>query len=507
MKRLLEALLLLLILLLAAYLRLHQVSTNPGWYTDETTHIDIARHLLNGENRYLAIQHSTLLFARLPLFEYLLAATFKLFGDGISTLRTLTTLLGVLSVLSLYGVVRWMQGGRTLALTGALLLAIYPQAILYSRFGFSYNLLPPLLLIALAGLWSYLEQDSRSGLALAALLVGLGTTSEVMMMTVIPVVLLVVIWHNRRDGWWALLLMLLPFAFYAGLMLLSSPDAFLFDLRFTLSRVSGFTLIDQVQNLALNYTTLLTQDSWILAGVIGLFLLPQPRLRGLALLMLFIPPAIMGRNIALYSLSFYYLIPLLPLVALGVASLLIQVVRYLDQLLPVTPTVPGRRLITAGLSLIIAVSPLLMLTSLTLRSVETRWQTAIDPFLVVPEDAVNAAAYLRQHVTAPEIIIASPAFGWQLSDRVNVADFQMSVAYTGVDTPHLPYNIPPERWAFDPRLETASWVVVDNLWTNWGAVHIPGVALLHEVETSWRLVYESGAVRVYRRPLTLSGSN
>lgn len=56
-------------------------------------------------------------------------------------------------------------------------------------------------------------------------------------------------------------------------MLLTNPDVFLFDQGFTLTRVSGLTLIDQLQNLALNYTMLLTQDSWILAGVIGLFLL------------------------------------------------------------------------------------------------------------------------------------------------------------------------------------------------------------------------------------------
>lgn len=62
---------------------------------------------------------------------------------------------------------------------------------------------------------------------------------------------------------------LLPFALYAAIMLLTNPDVFLFDLGFTLTRVSGLTLIDQLQNLALNYTTLL----WILAGVIGLFLL------------------------------------------------------------------------------------------------------------------------------------------------------------------------------------------------------------------------------------------
>jgi hypothetical protein len=43
--------------------------------------------------------------------------------------------------------------------------------------------------------------------------------------------------------------------------------------------------------------------------------------------------------------------------------------------------------------------------------------------------------------------------------------------------------------------------VVDNLWRNWGAVHIPGaLALLRAVETGWRRVFEAGAVQVYRNP-------
>ena len=39
---------LILVLGLAAYLRLTHLTHNPGWYTDEGTHLDIARNLLQG---------------------------------------------------------------------------------------------------------------------------------------------------------------------------------------------------------------------------------------------------------------------------------------------------------------------------------------------------------------------------------------------------------------------------------------------------------------------------
>ena len=63
-----------LILILAAYLRLANLAVNPAWYTDEGTHLDIVRHLLDGRVQYLAINQSSLLFSRLPLFELLVRA-------------------------------------------------------------------------------------------------------------------------------------------------------------------------------------------------------------------------------------------------------------------------------------------------------------------------------------------------------------------------------------------------------------------------------------------------
>lgn len=69
------------ILLLASLLRFVNLETNPGWYTDEATHLEVVRHLLNGRIQYFAINQSTLLFSRLPLFELLLATAVQ----GINT--------------------------------------------------------------------------------------------------------------------------------------------------------------------------------------------------------------------------------------------------------------------------------------------------------------------------------------------------------------------------------------------------------------------------------------
>jgi uncharacterized membrane protein len=76
-------------------------------------------------------------------------------------LRTFTALLGTLTVLLGYVAAR-LARGPSLALLAALALAIYPQAIVYSRFGFSYNLLAVLVLTALIGLVQYVQTRRRA---------------------------------------------------------------------------------------------------------------------------------------------------------------------------------------------------------------------------------------------------------------------------------------------------------------------------------------------------------
>src|SRR3989304_3863128 len=185
---------LLLILGLSAYLRLENLVENPGWYSDEGTLLNIAHYLLQGDVRYLVINQSTLLVARLPLFPLILAGISRFFGEGMEVLRTLTAVLGLLSVGMCYLVVRRAleRDGRWLALLSALMMAIYPPAVLYSRLGFSYNLLTPLVLLVFWGCWEYIDRGRRAGLTLAALALGVGSLSDLMILSlVVPVVVVV----------------------------------------------------------------------------------------------------------------------------------------------------------------------------------------------------------------------------------------------------------------------------------------------------------------------------
>jgi len=501
--RRLEIAALLLILALAAYLRLANRADNPGWYADEGTHLDIAQNLLHGRIQYLAISRSTLLFAKMPLFEILLAGLLHAVGGGIGALRAFTGILGVVSVGLLYWAVRRTQDGAApLALLAASMLAIYPQAVLYSRFGFSYNLLAPLVLLAYVGLWEYLNAMRRGWLALASLAVGIGSVSDLWMFTLVVPLTLVVLKRRWRHLLWSLPLSLLPFGLYAAAMLLQAPQAFLFDLHFTLLRLGKLSPPAQLQTLALNYATLVFQDAWIALGLAGLFALRPLRLRRLSLLLFLLPIAILGRTTALFSLGAYYTIPLLPFVGLGVAALVWRgaprVLKTIEGALrpPLRGWGPA---IAAGLLLILAiVTPFVISACMTAGQVRDRFSTHIDPFLIDPHHARKVRRFVNEQSNAGDVVIASPSLAWLL--QANTADVQMAIAAAGQGTPDLPGDIPADRFAFDPRPTQARFVIVDNLWRNWAAPSVPGaLELLRQVET-WPLAFQAGEIEVYANP-------
>lgn len=496
-QRLFELAALLLILILAAHLRLANVATNPAWYTDEGTHLDITRHLLQGRVQYLAINQSWLMFSRLPLFEVLLAWLARLNGVNMETLRWLTGSLGVITVAILYGVLRRIQSSRErwLPLLAALLLAIYPPAVLYNRFGFSYNLLAPLVLIVLLAMSEYTSSRSTRWLAVASLSIGLGTLGDLWMFVMFTPFALTVLIRHWRDLLWCIPLALLPFGLYVAIMLFAVPSAFWFDARFVLSRLNQLPLDQQLTTLAQNAIVLTRQDAWMWLGLIGLLLLKPSRLYGIALAFFAIPIVLLGRTTALFSLSFYYLIPLLPFIALGVASLIrYGVLRVVSRVLK--PPQADRVVVSATM----LIAAVLSVSTLTLiDQVRHGFQTDIDAFLLNPVDAVQAAQYINRQVRIDDVVIASPTLAWALN--ASVADMQMPLAYAGRTTPHLPADVPAERWAFNPAYQQARFVVVDNLWHNWAQPNVAGTTeMLKDIE-AWPVAFRAGDLVVYQNPV------
>jgi 4-amino-4-deoxy-L-arabinose transferase-like glycosyltransferase len=506
-QRLIEWSLLGLILLLAAYLRLVNLADNPGWYTDEGTHLEIAQNLAEGKLQYFAVGKSLMITARQPAFELLLAGAIKLFGSSLMTLRTVTGLLGVVSVAMVYVLLRYTQKDRVLPLLAALITAAHPLSILYTRLGFSYGLLTPLVLMTTLGLVEYWRTGKRGWLALAAGAIGLGITSDLMMGTILPALILVVAFRHPRDLLWSLPVVAAPFALYLGLMLLSAPEAFLFDLEHTLLRLNKRTLPDQVSLLAHNITILLSQDFWMPVGLAGLFLLQPIRLRVIALTVLLLPIVFLGRTVPIYSLSLYYITPLLPFFTIGVAVFIRAGVPYIYQMMnnlfqeqaTIARFKRTTALVAGGTALLIPMLPLFTAFMMTLDNVHGQYPTAIDSFLLDADHTQQALDTVNARVEETDLVIASPGVGWAV--EANTADYQMAVVKLGQGTVDLPVDLGEDRFVFDPTYTGAKFAIVDNLWRNWAAFHMPPVArMLADIETNWPLIFQAGALEVYANP-------
>ncbi|MEO0562192.1 MAG: hypothetical protein AAF125_08760 [Chloroflexota bacterium] len=481
--------LLLIFAVVGIVLRFWKLSHYPAIYTDEATHLEIARQLSLGHIQYFAVQDSWLLFARLPLFEYILAGLFVLFDVELIVVRGLTATCGLLTGLLLYVFLANVARDWRLPLVVFCLWNIFPQAVLYHRFGFSYNLLQPLIVLILWGLYHYHDQRSRRGLLLAVVGLTIGTLSDIIMWSFIPIILLATL-NNWRDGVWAVPLSLLPLSFWAVSQLAAHPQAFLFDLSYTLARTGGGTLHDQLGLLVHNYTVLLG-DTWWLIAIIGWVLLKNRTLQ-VVVGMLLLPLLLVGRTVPLYSLSAYYLIPFLPLVVVGVATF---GVRSWDVL--------GHRfgrLTASGLMISLIGLPLGYTLHQDWQGLMQEQPTPIDRFLVDVDGAREAAQYIDDNVASGSLVVASAPVGWQIDTSIRVLEFQMAAVADGRDAVHIPGNLPATRWAYQTTLAEADYLVVDPLWRNWGAVHIPQVAAILSTLEEWERVHDSHDIEIYRNP-------
>jgi hypothetical protein len=303
-----------------------------------------------------------------------------------------------------------------------------------------------------------------------------------------------------------------PFGVYGGIMLIVNPDAFLFDLNFTLNRLGGIPIGQQLNTISENFTMLLSTDLWFPLGVVGIFLIRPPALRVVSACLVLLTIVIIGRTVALFHLSLYYMSPLFPIVILGVATLTWHGANYLmTSFIPLfahlrfianMPLWTHRLMAGVGIIALIG-APLWYSTQYTVNGIQSRIPTAIDPFLVDGADGEAVIAFFDTIPTENTLILASPSIGWalELYTSAQVADWQMHVAYIGYDAIHLPYNLPHARYAFIPTSDRADYVVIDNIWRNWGNFHVPEALVLYNtIVAEWELIFEAGTLAVYGRP-------
>lgn len=171
-----ERLILISILILAAWLRIYHLDEiPPGVFGDEA---DVGYHayslLRTGKDYYsqfLPVYIHSLAEWRAPLLMYATAPFLGLFGLNEWGLRIPSVFFGLLSLIIFYRLIKKMFQNELVALLSAFFLATSPWHIQYSRMAFELSLL---LFLFLLGIWLFLLSFKRNWLLiLVAILFGL----------------------------------------------------------------------------------------------------------------------------------------------------------------------------------------------------------------------------------------------------------------------------------------------------------------------------------------------
>ena len=407
--------------------------------------------------------------------------------------------------------------GEYLALAAGFFLAIYPKAILYSRLAFSYNLLAPIVVVIFWSSYKYLNTGNVKELFLSSILIGIGTISDIMMFTFLPAILVITLYKDWKDLYVPLLVSIFPFFLYSSVMYIRVPEAFLFDFRYTFFRLGSIPLIGQYPYIAMNYASLIFKDYWWTVAVTGIFMLRGKKIKYLVFIMLFVPLFALGRTTSLSGLGYYYLIPLFPLLAVGIAGFVMKGLpevfnmvhygseEYLTRLIGIFRKIdlhrfakPGIFILTSLILFVLILSPIVMTGALGAYQAITGIRSDVDSVLVDPVAGGEAINYVNARITSNDLVITSPALAWAVD--ANAADFQMALAYEGKETMHFPMDIPKDRFSYSVNFRDAAYIVIDPIWKNWAVLNMDGVQRMVDEVNEWPLVLAVGEVEVYKNP-------
>jgi hypothetical protein len=159
-------LLLVGILLLAAFLRLYQLDhIPPGFHYDEAFNAIQARDVVSGANRPIFFVDN---FGEEPMQMYVEAAVFALAGESPYNARLSNVILGLLLIPALYFCGRsFFPGSRAIPLVAAFIGATIYWAINFSRLGIETGSLPWILTLSAGALVAYGRREPRQALTRA----------------------------------------------------------------------------------------------------------------------------------------------------------------------------------------------------------------------------------------------------------------------------------------------------------------------------------------------------
>ncbi len=162
---------LILIVLMAAFLRLYRLDEVPPGLHGDTAYKGVAAHrILRGEAYPIFFEESW--GGVEPMYMYLLALVFRVAGATPLAIKALSAVIGIITVAVFYLLVRELLGSVTIGLLSSSWLAISYWHVSYSRLGWEIILAPLFSIVTLLFFWRGLESGRWREFVWAGLAMG-----------------------------------------------------------------------------------------------------------------------------------------------------------------------------------------------------------------------------------------------------------------------------------------------------------------------------------------------
>ena len=500
------AALILMGLLAAAYFRFYNLRQSPGWYSDEGNPIDLAENWIQGRWQNYGVDGAPF-SQRPPLFMYIISTAMRVFGVDIIVTRSVCAAANFLCLL-LLSWIAWKRLGKLEGILTLWITGIAPWVVMFGRFGLTYNLMAPFFLLSLISIYLFNHQMSHRWLISSATFSALAFSTDYLGIICGITCGILILIKRPRDLVPFILVFVGTFLLVLLPVLISNPNALITD------TLSIFTQRGSVQSspfsllsIIINYSELLKRESWILAGLCGLFLISDTGLRNILLTAVGLSILLVTRAYTPVGTGLHYLMHLFPIFSLGLAVFILHAFRIVKQLVTnALQSYSGKftqaiRLTSTVVSLMVVFSPIIwmLLSSFAMVTYNSDYLfTGNDDLLLVnSQDATRVQEYIATHSKSNDQVIGSPVLLWGFP-TMNRADFLTALAFNG----YLPHNYPPvedQRFSTAISLDSVRFVILDPLAEEFAPKVLPGMqAWLDDIHT-WPIVFESGDIRIYSR--------
>jgi len=186
-----EILVLLIILVIASFLRFYKIDAIPnGLLTEESTNGTTAQNVLaTGDYKFYYPENG----GHEGLFVALQSFSIKIFGSNAFALRFFPAIIGILTILGLFLLVRELFNWQ-IAATSGFLMSISFWHLNFSRLGLSAIFVPFFLVFALYFMWHGLKRNSYASFVISGIFGGLGFYSNSSFWFA-PVIAILVFWN------------------------------------------------------------------------------------------------------------------------------------------------------------------------------------------------------------------------------------------------------------------------------------------------------------------------